>query len=89
MTVDRTHVLATPGMDAHGSYVALSATATAWTCIMAATTSPSGQARQHPVARPGQGHGDGLRTGADYAERRGITFRARDAELNGCAEQCR
>jgi ATP-dependent exoDNAse (exonuclease V) alpha subunit len=24
MTVDRTHVLATPGMDAHGSYVALS-----------------------------------------------------------------
>src|SRR3546814_16046361 len=24
LTVDRTHVLATPGMDAHGSYVALS-----------------------------------------------------------------
>jgi ATP-dependent exoDNAse (exonuclease V) alpha subunit len=24
MTVDRTHVLATPGLDAHGSYVALS-----------------------------------------------------------------
>jgi hypothetical protein len=40
MTVDRAHVLATPGMDSHGSYVACRATATAWTCIMAATTSP-------------------------------------------------
>lgn len=45
MTVDRTHVLATPGMDARGSYVALSVTATARTCIMAATTSSGDQNR--------------------------------------------
>ena len=37
MTVDRTHVLATPGMDAHASYAALSRTATARSYIMAVT----------------------------------------------------
>ena len=44
----------------------------------------SGPACPHPVARPRQGHGLGLRA-ADpaqgYAERRGITFRERVAEI--------
>jgi hypothetical protein len=40
MTVDRAHVLATPGMDSHGPMSPCRATATAWPCTMAATTSP-------------------------------------------------
>ena len=37
MTVGRTHVLATPGMDAHAAMWPCRGTATAWTCITAAT----------------------------------------------------
>lgn len=42
MTLDRTHVLATPGLDAHGSYVALSRHRDGRTSITVATTSPGG-----------------------------------------------
>jgi ATP-dependent exoDNAse (exonuclease V) alpha subunit len=40
MTVDRAHVLATPGMDSHGAYVAMSRHRDGLPCIMAAMTSP-------------------------------------------------
>jgi hypothetical protein len=62
MTVDRTHVLATPGMDAHGSYVALSRHRDGMDLHYGRDDFASqDKAHQHPVARPGQGHGDGLR----------------------------
>ncbi len=85
MTVDRTHVLATPGMDAHGSYVALSRhrdgidlhyghddfvspdrlTRTLW------RDRSKDMASDYEQRDPAQ----------TYAERRGITFGERVAEL--------
>ncbi len=85
MTVDRTHVLATPGMDAHGSYVALSrhrdgmdlhyghddfANQDRLTRTLSRDRSKdmaTDYERADPVQR--------------YAERRGITFRERVAEI--------
>jgi hypothetical protein len=85
MTVDRTHVLATPGMDAHASYVALSRHRESMELHygrddfagqdrLARTLSrnrtkdmASDYDRAHPVQ--------------SYAERRGITFRERVAEI--------
>ena len=85
MTVDRTHVLATPGLDAHGSYVALSRHRDGMDLHYGRDDfADAGPACPHPVARPGQGHGVGLRAAdpaQDYAERRGITFRERVAEI--------
>ena len=79
MTVDRTHVLATPGLDAHGSYVALSRHRDGMDLHYGRDDfADRGPACPHPVARPRQGHGVGLRAGTgSYAERRGITFRER------------
>ena len=85
MTVDRTHVLATPGMDAHGSYVALSrhrdgmdlhygrddfANQDRLTRTLSRDRSKD-MASDYERADPAQ----------DYAERRGITFRERVAEI--------
>ena len=85
MTVDRTHVLATPGMDAHGSYVALSrhrdgvdlhygrddfASQDRLTRTLSRDRSKD-MASDYERADPAQ----------DYAERRGITFRERVAEI--------
>ncbi|MBI5321166.1 Ti-type conjugative transfer relaxase TraA [Bradyrhizobium sp.] len=85
MTVDRTHVLATPGMDAHGSYVALSrhrdgvdlhygrddfASQERLTRTLSRNRSKD-MASDYERADPAQ----------DYAERRGITFRERVAEI--------
>jgi Ti-type conjugative transfer relaxase TraA len=85
MTVDRTHVLATPGMDAHGSYVALSrhrdgvdlhygrddfASQDPLTRTLSRNRSKD-MASDYERADPAQ----------DYAERRGITFRERVAEI--------
>jgi Ti-type conjugative transfer relaxase TraA len=85
MTVDRAHVLATPGLDAHGSYVALSrhrdgvdlhygrddfAGQERLTRTLSrdrAKDMASDYERADPVQR--------------YAERRGITFRERVAEI--------
>ena len=85
MTVDRTHVLATPGMDAHGSYVALSrhrdgmelhygrddfADQDRLTRTLSrdrAKDMASDYEQRDPVQ--------------SYAERRGITFRERIAEI--------
>jgi len=85
MTVDRAHVLATPGMDAHGSYVALSRHRDgvdlhcgrddfAGQDRLTGTLSrdrAKGMASDYDRTNPVQG----------YAERRGITFRERVAEI--------
>ena len=85
MTVDRAHVLATPGMDAHGSYVALSRHRNGvdlhYGCDdfanqdrLVRTLSrdrAKDMASDHERADPAQ----------NYAERRGITFRERVAEI--------
>jgi Ti-type conjugative transfer relaxase TraA len=85
MTVDRTHVLATPGMDAHGSYVALSrhrdgvdlhygrddfANQDRLVRTLSRDRSKD-MASDYDRADPVQ----------SYAERRGITFRERVAEI--------
>ena len=85
MTVDRAHVLATPGMDAHGSYVALSrhrdgvdlhygrddfASQDRLTRTLSRDRSKD-MASDYERADPAQ----------DYAERRGINFRERVAEI--------
>ena len=85
MTVDRAHVLATPGMDAHGSYVALSrhrdgvdlhygrddfASQDRLTRTLSRDRSKD-MASDYERADPAQ----------SYAERRGITFRERVAEI--------
>ncbi len=85
MTVDRTHVLATPGLDAHGSYVALSRHRDGMDLHyghddfadqnrLIRTLSrdrAKDMASDYERADPAQ----------DYAERRGITFRERVAEI--------
>jgi Ti-type conjugative transfer relaxase TraA len=85
MTVDRTHVLATPGMDAHGSYVALSRHRDGTDLHygrddfadqnrLVRTLSrdrAKDMATDYERADPAQ----------SYAERRGITFRERIAEI--------
>src|SRR2546430_2451965 len=85
MTVDRAHVLATPGMDAHGSYVALSrhrdgvdlhygrddfASQDRLTRTLSRDRSKD-MASDYERADPAP----------DYAQRRGITFRERVAEI--------
>jgi hypothetical protein len=85
MTVDRTHVLATTGMDAHGSYVALSrhrdgvdlhygrddfASQDQLTRTLSRDRAKD-MASDYERADPAQ----------NYAERRGITFRQRVAEI--------
>ena len=85
MTVDRAHVLATPGMDAHGGYVALSrhrdgmelhygrddfANPDRLTRTLSRDRAKD-MASDYERADPAQG----------YAERRGITFRERVAEI--------
>jgi Ti-type conjugative transfer relaxase TraA len=82
MTVDRTHVLATPGMDAHGSYVALSR-------HRDGTDLHYGRddfANQDRLARTlsrdrAKDMASDYEPARDYAERRGITFRERVAEI--------
>jgi len=85
MTVDRTHVLATPGMDAHSSYVALSRhrdglelhyghddfTGQDRLVRTLSRDRAKDMASDYDRADPVQG----------YAERRGITFRERVAEI--------
>ena len=85
MTVDRTHVLATPGLDAHGSYVALSRHRDSMDLHygrddfadqdrLVRTLSrdrAKDMASDYERADPAQ----------SYAERRGITFRERVAEI--------
>jgi hypothetical protein len=85
MTVDRTHVLATPGMDAHGSYVALSRHRDGMELHYGRDDFPNANRLTQTLSRdrakdmtsdyeqrdPAQG----------YAERRGIIFGERVAEI--------
>src|SRR5665213_2069720 len=85
MTVDRTHVLATPGMDAHGSYVALSRHRDGMDLHYGQDdfsnqdrlTRTLSRDRAKDMASDYQ-HADPAQS---YAERRGITFRERVAEI--------
>ncbi|MGD9725655.1 MAG: Ti-type conjugative transfer relaxase TraA [Nitrospiraceae bacterium] len=82
MTVDRTHVLATPGMDSHGSYVALSRHRDS----MDLHYGRDDFANQDRLARTlsrdrAKDMATDYETTQAYAERRGITFRERVVEI--------
>ncbi|MGH7075665.1 MAG: Ti-type conjugative transfer relaxase TraA, partial [Stellaceae bacterium] len=85
MTLDRTHVLATPGMDAHGSYVALSRHRDG-TDLHYGRDDFAGQDRlartlSRDRAKDMASDYERLDPAQDYAERRGIAFRARVADI--------
>lgn len=86
MTVDRTHVLATSGMDAHGSYVALSRHRDGMD-LHYGRDDFSGQDRLVNTLSRDRAkdmvtdYEQQIDPAQDYAERRGITFRARVAQI--------
>ena len=82
MTVDRTHVLATPGMDAHGSYVALSRHRDG-THVHFGRDDFANQDRLTRILSRDRAKDMVLdyEPAQSYAERRGITFRERVAEI--------
>jgi AAA domain len=85
MTVDRTHVLATPGMDAHGSYVALSRHRDDMD-LHYGRDDFADQDRlvgtlSRDRAKDMATDYERLDPVQDYAERRGITFRERVTEI--------
>ena len=85
MTVDRTHILATPGQDAHGSYVALSRHRDGMDLHYGqddfANRDRLVGALSRDRAKDMASDYERLDPAQDYAERRGITFRARVAEI--------
>lgn len=85
MTVDRTHVLATPGMDAHGSYVALSRHREGMHLHYGRNDFASQDRLVRTLSRDRAKDmaSDYQRAdqAQDYAERRGITVRERVAEI--------
>jgi Ti-type conjugative transfer relaxase TraA len=85
MTVDRTHVLATPGLDAHGSYVALSRHRDRMDLHYGHDDFADQDRLVRTLSRDRAKDmaSDYLRAdpAQDYAERRGITFRERVAEI--------
>jgi Ti-type conjugative transfer relaxase TraA len=81
MTVDRTHVLATPGMDAHGSYVALSRHRDGGASLWLRRLRQPGPAYPHPVARPDRRYGVRLRAARSGA---GLRRTARDRLPRAC-----
>ncbi|MGJ4925649.1 Ti-type conjugative transfer relaxase TraA [Bradyrhizobium sp. HKCCYLS2038] len=85
MTVDRVHVLATPGMDAHSSYVALSRHRDGVDLHYGRDDFSSPDRLTRALSRDrakdmasDYEHADPVQS---YAERRGITFRERVAEI--------
>ena len=85
MTVDRTHVLATPGLDAHGSYVALSRHRDGME-LHYGRDDFAGRERLTQIlsrdrAKDMASDYERLDPARHYAERRGIAFRARVAEI--------
>ncbi|KKL11414.1 hypothetical protein LCGC14_2546060, partial [marine sediment metagenome] len=85
MTVDRTHVLATPGMDAHSSYVALSRHRDGMD-LHYGHDDFAGQDRLARIlsrdrAKDMASDYEQIDPARDYAERRGITVRDRVAEI--------
>jgi len=85
MTVDRTHVLATPGLDAHGSYVALSRHRDGMDLYYGrddfADENRLVRTLSRDRAKDMATDYERLDPAQDYAERRGITFRERVAEI--------
>ncbi|WP_438270882.1 Ti-type conjugative transfer relaxase TraA [Rhodomicrobium lacus] len=85
MTVDRTHVLATPGLDAHSSYVALSRHRDGMELHYGRDDFADGDRLVRALSRDRAKDmaSDYQRSdpAKDYAERRGITFRQRVVEL--------
>lgn len=85
MTVDRTHVLATPGLDAHGSYVALSRHRDGMELHYGrddfANQDRLVRTLSRDRAKDMASDYEQIDPARDYAERRGITFRARVAEI--------
>jgi Ti-type conjugative transfer relaxase TraA len=82
MTVDRTHVLATPGMDSHGAYVALSRHRDS----VALHYGRDDFADQSKLVRTlsrerGKDMANDYSPAQQFAERRGITFRQRIIEI--------
>ncbi|WP_312794630.1 Ti-type conjugative transfer relaxase TraA [Tianweitania sp.] len=85
LTVDRTYVLATPGLDAHGSYVALSRHRESMALHYGgddfADEKQLIRTLSRERAKDMASDYDQRDPAQDYAERRGITFRARVAEI--------
>ncbi|MBZ9794282.1 Ti-type conjugative transfer relaxase TraA [Mesorhizobium sp. ES1-4] len=85
MTVDRTHVLATPGMDAHSSYVALSRHRDGMDLHYGgddfATRDRLVRALSRDRAKDMASDYEQIDPAQSYAERRGITFRERVVEI--------
>ena len=78
MTVDRTHVLATPGLDAHGSYVALSRHRDGMDLHYGRDDFASQDRLVHTLSRDrAKDMASDYEPAQRYAERRGITFRER------------
>jgi Ti-type conjugative transfer relaxase TraA len=78
MTVDRTHVLATPGMDGHGSYVALSRHRDGMDLHYGRDDFASQDKLINVLSRDrAKDMASDYEPARDYAERRGITFRER------------
>ncbi|ABQ32721.1 MULTISPECIES: Ti-type conjugative transfer relaxase TraA [Bradyrhizobium] len=78
MTVDRAHVLATPGMDAHGSYVALSRHRDGMDLHYGRDDFASQDKLISVLSRDrAKDMASDYEPARDYAERRGITFRER------------
>jgi Ti-type conjugative transfer relaxase TraA len=82
MTVDRTHVLATPGMDTHGSYVSLSRHRDGMDLHYGRDDFASQDKLVNTLSRDrAKDMATDYDPAQDYAERRGITFRARVAQI--------
>ncbi|CAG1013426.1 Mobilization protein A [Rhizobiaceae bacterium] len=82
MTVDRTHVLATPGMDAHGSYVALSRHRDGTDLHYGRDDFADQDRLVRTLSRDrAKDMATDYEPAQDYAERRGITFRERVVEI--------
>ena len=86
MTVDRTHVLATPGMDAHGSYVALSRHRDGMNLHYGRDDFASQDRLINTLSRDrskdmASDYEQQIDPAQNYAERRGITFQAHDIEI--------
>lgn len=85
MTVDRTYVLATPGMDAHGSYVALSRHRDGLDLHYGgddfATRARLVRTLSRDRAKDMASDYEQVDPAQTYAERRGITFRERVVEI--------
>jgi Ti-type conjugative transfer relaxase TraA len=82
MTVDRTHVLATPGMDAHGSYVALSRHRDGMDLHYGRDDFGGQDRLARTLSRDrSKDMASDYEPAQRYAERRGITFHERVAEI--------